>query len=217
MGNNFKFIVNNKIDIVMTDGLFRSNIQDLTDEYIGISVPVLQGKYLPIRKGERVEVLYYIDKDIYGFNTVVLGKKIDKVFIVLLAHPKKVKMVQRRNYVRILISLEINCAVIDKEKDKTNNQYDFFSATTVDISGGGVSIISDRSFRYADQIMLTIPLATENITVVGKVVRVNKKDDGKNIYGLSYINIDNNSRDRLISFIFHKMRDSMKKGVGGEM
>jgi len=201
----------------MTDGLFRSNIQDLTDEYIGISVPVLQGKYLPIRKGERVEVLYYIDKDIYGFNTVVLGKKIDKVFIVLLAHPKKVKMVQRRNYVRILISLEINCAVIDKEKNKTNNQYEFFSATTLDLSGGGVSIISDRSFRYADQIMLTIPLAAEDITVAGKVVRVNKKDDGKNIYGLSYINIDNRSRDRLISFIFHKMRDSMRKGVGGEM
>lgn len=215
MDNDFKFIVNNKIDIVMTDGLFRSNIQDLTDQYIGISVPVLQGKYLPIRKGERVEVLYYLDKDIYGFNTVVLGKKIDKVFIVLLAQPKKVKIVQRRNFVRILISLEVTCAIVDKEKDRNNNQYEFFNATTMDLSGGGVSIVSDRSFRYADQIMITIPLVGESITLMGKVVRVDKKDGGKNIYGLSYFNVENRARDKLISFIFEKMRHSMRKDAGG--
>lgn len=201
----------------MADGLFRSNIQDLTNEYIGISVPVFQGRYLPVRKGERVEVLYYLDKDIYGFNTVVLGKKIDKVYIVLLAHPKKVKIVQRRNYVRILISLEVTCAIVDKEKDMNNNQYEFFNATTLDLSGGGVSIVSDRSFRYADQIMVTIPLPGESITLIGKVVRVNKKEDGKNIYGLSYLNVDNATRDRLISFIFQKMRDSMRKSSGGEI
>lgn len=220
MDNNFKFSVNSKIDIVMPDGFFKSNIQDLTKEYIGISVPVLRGRYLPLRKGESVEVLYYLDKDVYGFSTKVIGKKIEKIFIILLEYPGKVKIVQRRNYVRVPIVLNISCAIIEKEKDianMNNNQYEFFNAITLDLSGGGVRVISDKKIGYGEHLMLTIPLADENITILGKVVRVDKKDDGKNIYGLSYLNVDNRSRDKLISFIFHKMRDSMRKGVGGEM
>lgn len=204
----------------MPDGYFKSNIQDLTSEYIGISIPVLTGRYLPLSKGETVEVLYYFNKEIYGFKTTVIGRKIDKIFIILLAHPSKIKTVQRRNYVRVPISLEISFAIVEKEKNLTNlndNRYEFFNVTTMDISGGGISVISDKSIRYGDHVMVKLPILDETLTILGKIVRIDKKEDNKKNYGVSFLNIDNRTRDRIIRYIFQKMRDYIKKGVGGEV
>jgi c-di-GMP-binding flagellar brake protein YcgR len=204
----------------MADGYFKSNIQDLTDEYIGISIPVLEGRYLSLRKDEMVEVLYYFDKEVYSFTTTVIGRKIDKIFIVLLAHPEKIKIVQRRNYYRVPISLDICCAIVEKEKNLTNmndNQFEFFDAITLDLSGGGVRVISNKLMKYGEHLMVTLPIFDEFLTILGKIVRIQKKDDGKNIYGVSFLNVDNITRDKLIRFIFQKTRDYIKKGVGGEI
>ena len=204
----------------MPDGFFKSNIQDLTEEYIGISVPVLGGRYLPLSKGESVEVLYYLDKDVYGFSTKVIGKKIEKIFIVLLAHPDKIQIVQRRNYVRVPISIDISCAIMGNDKNfanTNNNKYEFFNALTLDLSGGGVRVISDRRIGYGEHLMVTLRILDQDIIIHGKIVRIDKKEDGKNIYGISFIDVKNRTRDRLISFIFKKMRDYRKKGVGGEV
>ena len=54
MSDNVEFLVNQRIEIEMEDGIYKSNIQDITDEYIGISIPVNEGKYVPLRKDEKV-------------------------------------------------------------------------------------------------------------------------------------------------------------------
>lgn len=223
MNNEVEFLINQKIEVEMEDGIYKSNIQDITDEYIGISIPVSNGKYVPLRKGEKVIAIYYFNKDIYRFETVVVGRKLDKLLIIMLKKPDEVTKYQRRNFVRVSVMISIFCALIEKEKkaDTDDTQVECFEAYTLDISGGGMRIAADRKFESKVQLgsalVINIPNVNENLTIEGKVIRVeNDKKNAKIIYGLSFVNISRINREELIRLVFKVMREQMKNGAKGE-
>lgn len=224
MSSNIVFEVNKKIEIEFEDGIYKSIIQDITDEYIGISIPVNNGQYLPLRKGERVNAIYYIGNDVYKFSTVVIDRKIEKILLIMLKMPDKVHKVQRRGFVRVPLMLNVYCATVFQDKNIqniNNNQIEFFEAYSLDISGGGMRVAVDRKFEkkvnYGDILLVTIPLPQENLTVRGKVVRIeNDKKVPKFICGLSFIDLDQKTRETIIGLVFATMREQMKKGAKGD-
>ena len=185
MSVKVEFLFNSKIEIEYNDELYKCNIQDVTDEYIGISIPVHDGKYLPLAKGEKVTGLYFHGKDIYKFETVVVGRKIEKILIIMLKKPEKITKIQRRNFARVSLMLNVCCVLVCTEKNMYtigDNQIEFFDAYSLDISGGGMRLAIDRKFekkiQRGNMLMVTIPLINENLTVKGKIVRV--ENDRKN-------------------------------------
>ncbi|WP_411679148.1 flagellar brake protein [Clostridium thailandense] len=224
MKNKVEFLINQKIEIEMEDGVYKSNIQDITDEYIGISIPVNNGKYVPLRKGERVTGIYYINKDIYKFETVVIGRKVDKLLIIMLGRPDKVVMYQRRNFVRVQVMINVYCVLLEVSKkieNIMNNQVECFDAYTLDISGGGMRIALDRNLdkkvELGNLLMVNLPIENENLAIKCKVVRV--ENDNKNpkiIYGLSFVDLDRKTREEIVGLVFKIMREQMKNGAKGE-
>jgi len=75
--------------------------RDITDEYMAISIPVKGGSYLPLKKGEIIEGIHYENKAVYKFFTSVIGRKIDRIMMIILKKPEKFVKIQRRNYVRV--------------------------------------------------------------------------------------------------------------------
>lgn len=221
MGVKVEFLINSKIEIEFNDDSYKSNIQDVTDEYLGISIPVTDGKYLPLAKGEKATVMYYYGKDIYRFDTVVIGRKIEKILIIMLEKPKKVTLIQRRGFARVPLMINACCALICTDKNIQtigDNQIEFFDAYSLDISGGGMRLAIDRKFENKIQrgsvLMVTIPLCNENITIQGKVVRIeNDRKNPKIICGLSFIELDRKVREIIIKMVFQTMRDQMKNGA----
>lgn len=224
MNVNIQFLVNNKIEIDFNDESYKSSIQDVSDEYIAISIPVNDGKYLPLAKGEKVTALYYYGKDIYKFNTVVIGRKIDRILLIMLKKPESVTMIQRRNFARVPFMLNVYCALIRTEKsiDTINdNQIDFFDAYTLDISGGGIRIAVDRKLEKKIQrgniLMLTIPIENENLTIEAKIARVeNDRKNSKIICGLTFLDLDRKTRETIVKVVFEIMRDQMRRGSKGD-
>jgi len=219
MSDKVEFLINNKIELKYKDETYKSNIQDVTEEYIGISIPVSDGKYLPLATGEEVAVTYY-GKDIYGFNTVVLGRKIDKILIIMLKKPEKSAIIQRRNFARVPLMINVYCAVISTDKNINNigdNQIEFFDAYSLDISGGGMRVAIDRKYekkiQRGNMMMVTIPFGDENITIQGKIVRVeNNRTNPTIICGLNFLDLDAKVRENIIKIVFDIMRDQMRKG-----
>ncbi|NMM61438.1 flagellar protein [Clostridium sp. P21] len=224
MSEKVEFVINGKIEIEMEDGYYKSNIQDITEEYVAISIPVNNGQYLPLRKEEKITGVYYYDKEIYRFKTVVLGRKIDKILIIMIKKPDTFKKLQRRNFVRVPFMTNICCAQIKLTKDIKSigdNQIKFFEACSLDISGGGMRLAVDRSLKEKihcdDILMITIPLGQESITVKTKIVRV--ESDRKNpkiIYGTIFFDLDKYSRETIIKLVFHIMRNQIKNGAKEE-
>lgn len=224
MSSKVEFMVNKRIEIEQDDGEYKSNIQDVTEDYIGISIPVNNGKYLPLKKGEKVVGFYYYEKDVYRFETVVIGRKIDKILIIMLKIPDKITIVQRRNYVRVPVMMNVYCALITTEKTIENvndNQIEFFDGYSVDISGGGMKLAFDRKFedklKNGDLLLVTIPLKDKNLTLKGRLIRVDKnRKNPKILCGLSFTDADQKSREGIITLVFEIMREQMKNRTKGD-
>jgi c-di-GMP-binding flagellar brake protein YcgR len=217
---NIEFIVNSRLEIEIDGKIYKSNIQDLSEDYIGINIPVNNHKYIVLKKGDKINVVYYLGKDIYRFNTVVTGRKIEKILIIMIRKPEEIEIVQRRNFVRVPLILNVLCAVVPVKKDFSNpgEQVEVFNAYSLDLSGGGMKISVDNKLKCkvsaGDTIMVTIPMEDDSLTVKGKVVRIDRNSDkSRIIFGLNFVDLDKINRERIIKLLFQVMRKNIEKGA----
>ena len=219
MSEKVIFKINEKLEILMEDGIYKSNIQDITDEYIAISIPVKDGSYLPLRSGEMVEGIYYQGKSVYKFFTPVLGRKIDRIMMVILKKPEKFIKIQRRNYVRVYFLSNISFTVIgnkDKMIDIDTDKITFYSGYSLDLSAGGMRLSTAKDLFLGDRIRMNISVKEENLNLKGKVVRIEKDENNKSIYGICFLDIDNKTVDKIMRILFQIMREQRKNGIEGD-
>lgn len=233
MEENVQFNINGKVEILMEDGDYKSVIQDITDQYLAISIPTKEGSYIPLRAGERIEVIYYFKKELYKFVTVVLGRRVDRIPLILLSIPGEFEKVQRRKHVRIQVVIPIKYLKMDKKveaeykiyQDHINSEHNLDLSKTgtmlnisskgimLDISGGGIRVNMNDNLSYENIVLIALPIEEENFIVKSKVVRVESQKDGQKVYGLRFIELNEKDRDKIIRYIFKLMRDQRKKAL----
>lgn len=215
---NIKLNVNTKCEILIKGRPFKSNIQDINKNYIFISIPVFNGNYADLNQNEDIEVIYYDENNVYGFKSKVAGKKSEKISMLVIEKPDKIKKVQRRNFFRIDLSVAVEykripsnltnselIKIMDKDKD-------FSKAIMVDLSGGGIRLRTKDEIVKNDLFIVKIPINGEKIFITCNCIRVIKDSITKsNIGGFSFYNIEDAQRDKIISYIFQLMRDLRKK------
>ena len=159
-------------------------------------------------------------KNIYKFFTVVIGRKIEKILIIMLKKPEKMELFQRRNFVRVPLILDVLCALIPVEKSlrNLNDQVEVFKACSLDMSGGGMKMIVDTSLKdklkLGDKIVITLPLENNRLDVRGKLIRIHENRETKKlICGVSFVDLDRLTREKIIRGLFQIMREHIKKGV----
>lgn len=209
MLDDLNFIINSKVEISWNDGYYKSNIENVDDNDIYISIPIKDGQYIPLRRGEQVEVIYYYNNDIYKFYTVVRDRKVDQIPLILLAHPKEVFKIQRRKFVRVPIVCNIEYSKLENQSNAK-----LLKAMMIDLSGGGMRIKLNEEISLGNKIVAYIPVSKEQLILKGEVVRIEKDEDRKrNLCGVNFLELDERNREKLIRFIFQIMREQMKKGI----
>ncbi|NFB56420.1 flagellar protein [Clostridium botulinum] len=218
MNNKDEFKINNRVEIEWEDGYYKSIIQDVNEDTIYINIPANKGKYLPLNYNDKVTVFYFHGEKIFKFRTIVTGRKIDKILLIALKKPQKMNRIQRRNFVRISLILNTYAALIDTKRDlkeicyanKCNTEFDFFDADIVDISGGGLKLSAKKDIDFGEEIIVNIPFEKENMAVKGKIIRKQNEKE-KYIYGVKFLDIDVLAREKIIKFIFSKMRKQVNR------
>jgi len=218
--------INGRIEVIDYNGgiNYKSSIQDINEVGISITIPMKEGKYLPLNKDEKVSIIYYGDKDVYQFEADVLGRTIDVIPIIILSGPHNSRVIQRRNYVRVLILKNIEFIGIDKELAEKNisniarviDRKQFKKASLLDLSGGGMRIKTEEKLRLNDSLVIAIELVEDELTVKTRVVRCDLQPDNTNAYGLKFIELGEADRDKIIKYIFQIMREQRKKGLKGD-
>ena len=214
--------INSRIEIIDFHGgiNYKSNIQDMTEVGMSITIPVKEGKYLPLNTGEKVSIIYYGDKEVYQFEAEVLGRAIDVIPVINISKPQNPRVVQRRNYVRVLMLKNIKFMSIDKELaeketskiTKVIDKSQFKKAILLDLSGGGMRIKTEEKLQLSEFIMIAIELIEEEIMIKSRVVRCDLQPDNTNAYGLKFLELGEKDRDKIIKYIFQVMREQRKKG-----
>ena len=208
------FAINSKLEILIDEKYFNSNIQDITEEYIAISIPINAGEYVPLSRGTMIDVVYYEGENCYKFNSSVIGRKFENIPILLIAKPKEIKKIQRRKYVRVPTISTVKYKNI-KNEPRTNpaivKDDEYLKAVLLDLSGGGMRIKVSEEIKLNDFLLVSLTVNKEEILIVGQAKRIIKDDDGRFDCGLSFEFLDSSTRERIIKFIFQLMREQMKK------
>ncbi len=208
------FTINKKLEILVDEKYFSSNIQDVTDEYIAISIPINSGEYIPLSKGTAIDVIYYEEENLYKFQSSVIGRKFENIPILLIAKPKDVKKIQRRKYVRIPIICTIkyvNLKNAPKTDPKTIKNSEYMKALLLDLSGGGLKVKTSVEVKLDEFLLVSLNINKEDILIVGQAKRIIKDDEGRFDCGLSFEFLDTLTREKIIKLIFQLMREQMKK------
>ncbi|NKF06961.1 PilZ domain-containing protein [Clostridium gasigenes] len=208
----FDVVINSKLEVKWADGIYKTLVQDSNSKNILISIPVVGGVYLTLKTGEEIELVYYDNgENIFSFKCRVINRiKENNISYYSITLPYDVIKIQRRNYVRVdTVQVIKNIKKYEKE---TNGQADdkISNALLLDLSGGGMRIKLREKLEKGDVISAKIGSENEGVLIKGKIVRVDITEDKRYIYGISFQELDNRTRERIIQIVFRIMREQRK-------
>ncbi|MGC8971019.1 MAG: flagellar brake protein [bacterium] len=212
------FVPNKKVSIRVIEGEYQGNynsrIEEINDDKLILALPFIGTVPVPIRAGDRV-VIYSATKDaVYGVVGEVIKRQLEPLPLLYVVITGGIERVQRRNYVRIPILLNVMYRI--KGKEKIYNTY------TKDVSGGGIKIILPEPLKIQDVLQGRLELLPPEFQIdfEGEVVWIDKEEKVNNnkleeiLYaGVEFTLIDEKERERLIRFLFCYQRDLIKKGL----
>ena len=198
-----------------SDEYLASQILDMVgNEYIVISGPIKKSDFIFIHKDELIELYYTVEnKGIFSFTAKVISRDISPVYILKIQRISEINKVQQREHFRLLIGLELK-----KEHEiYINNIKETYTekCEAKDISGGGLRLYCNYKHKLNDKIRCLIKIENKNINISGVVKRIQEIDtfDFEYSLGVSFLEIDELSRDIIIRYIFEQQRILRNKGL----
>lgn len=194
------------------NNFYASLVQDIGEDYFTIMVPYKEGRPLILNPGEEVLGRFVQEKTSFLFYTFVLGKHREKnLLFYVLALPEKIEEVQQRMYVRFPIIMDVWQAEIPPKKEEPA----YIKAKTLDLSAGGMKIISSRHYKTGTIIMVkfALPFADKDINnnpfeieTRARVIRYEEIERDKVYHlGIEFLDLRERQRDKIFKFIFSKM------------
>lgn len=154
----------------------------------------MKGKY---EVDESVELFSMTSKGQLYFETIVKEVKDD---IVSMWFPINYRYLQRREYSRINMDKKI---ILEKDDKK-------ISAKIVDISAGGIKVVTDEQIELLTQYSLSINIDGERASCKFEPIRI-EANDGKYIASGRFNDISNRDRIALVQYCFRKQIENSNK------
>lgn len=212
--------IGEKIEVVIQDSsksdnsVYFSMVQDVPQEdEIVITLPVFKGKPVVLSLGQKVKINFFRERgQFYFFAEVIDRPKSGSVHLIRLKQVSQIHRLQRRNFYRLKINMPVFFRTI--EEDSPQNEAHYLKAYTVDISGGGVRILTNHELKLGQRVECVIPIEEkQKLTVEGLVIRITASlDEGyKYDVGIKFTEILEAKRDKIIQFIFEQQRKFRNK------
>lgn len=193
--------------------MLKSRIADENPDVLWIEVPTAEkGRFIRLVEGDMLVISYTSSTTgvTYTFRSEVKGNKKENATVLFAIRKpalSEVHSVQRRAFVRVEASLEVACLFAGVKK---------FVATTVDISGGGLSMITDSSLNLQaeDELecWLLVPFRNgniEHIPFIGAVVRTKPVQQGLMVM-MRIAEISESDRQKIVRYVFERQIELRK-------
>lgn len=207
--------INSKIEVIFDKIYYKSTIQDINyeEESLLISIPVIDGVYLTLNAEDVIDQVFYDRKgNVFKYNTKIIKRVTDNnIPFYKVTLPYNVEKIQRRDYVRVNTAESIEYKLDKKMKNYEKDETPYEKGLLLDLSGGGMRFIGSKEFSHGNIINANVKYENENVEVKGKIVRVEKTEDKKYIYGISFMDISNSAREKIIRLVFTIMRKQRER------
>lgn len=194
-----------------------SRVEEIKDNYLFISMPMKKGALVPLWPGQEIRLIFRDKHSSVGGTSRVVSRRREPLPHLIVNRPLKLVPVnQKREFVRLPVSLNVRFKLVDDSAVKTDDPAEIMEGTTIDISAGGL-LFTTKSLLHANHLVeLELKLTDkDSIYCKANVVRVfdrkHQNEDWK--VALIFEDINERQRDRIFKFIFDKQREWIKKGL----
>lgn len=209
--------------------VYVSQVFDVIDEdRLKIGVPIVNGRVLMIPQNVRIDVCFFTTRGLYQGRAIVVDRfKEDNIYVMVIEMISELQKYQRRQYFRLNCTMDIMYRKLNDDELAEFNQEGkvkldvdtgiYFKATALDISGGGIRFLTERSIAKDDIIFVNLQItygeAEKKYTLAGKVLEVypSKNRREYNEVRVEYCNMSGEIREQIIKYIFEQERIMRKK------
>ena len=201
-------------------------IDILSDDRIEISMPFEKTKLVLLPIDGEYNLFFYTSGGLYQCSARVVDRyKSSNVFSVLLDLTSNLRKYQRREYYRFSCALEMNTRTLEEQEiEAIENHANLLvpelplqRSVIVDISGGGLRFVANYVYEIDSLILckyhLWIGGVSKEFSLYGKVLSVKQIENRPGIYEhrVQYVNMDDDSREEIIKYIFNAERMTIQK------
>ncbi|MFH0703090.1 MAG: PilZ domain-containing protein [bacterium] len=154
-------------------------------------------KYL--YEGKELEIIIYMDKGVYVFDSIVIDSPFTVDFVIEL--PEERTKIQRREYIRVPIKLGL---ILNKTGHK-------IKTATINVGGGGIRFKVNKDLKVNDiwSFKLCLPRNLGEVQGCGEILYTIKQDNTMASV-IKFLNIEENDRNKIIKMCFEEEASSLK-------
>lgn len=199
----------------------------LSEDSMEIIMPMEQTKLILLPVDSEYDMVIYGATGLYQcFVRIIDRYKSNNVYILVVELTSNLRKYQRREYYRFSCALEMCARNLEKEEVAALEEkvpyilqpgLPLKRSVIVDISGGGLRFLSEQKYDTDSLILCSYYLLTGGTKklyeVVGKVLAVRELDNRPGTYEhrVQYYNLDVDTREMIIKFIFEEERKERKR------
>ncbi len=214
------FKLNEKVELCSkNDEKISGRIYDIEGEKLYISISADDGGFKLLSKGEEIMGFVYCVEDILRFDATITGRIFTNTSVYEISNIKNFVRIQRRENIRVKSST--NMKYTDSETllkiDFTGKEELGFKKAEkhlregflIDLSAGGIKLSTVENFNIGNKLLLFIDLEGKKMILKGKIVHKEFNFIPRKpvyFYGIQFIDIKTNQQEKIISYLFVKMR-----------
>ena len=177
-------------------------------ERIAIATPAQDGVEVTLRSGDELELEWTADEGARVVRVMVLGDAQLRVPAIVVEVVGQAQGVQRRDNVRLPVSLGLQVWEIVGENESEPPP---MIGSVYDLSGGGMQARIPRRLHIGDRFWVRFELPERGFVETEAVVRRHIAGD---VYGLEFEDMSAADRERIIRAIFSIMREQLARRSG---
>jgi len=125
----------------------------LAEQSVIVSMPVKEGRLMPVREGQNLNARFFSGKDAYAFSAVITSATSTPYPHLHLSYPAEVRALVVRGSPRVQAHLDCNASSRDGSS---------YRCIARDISTGGALIASrERMGKVGDELLLRLPVKVD--------------------------------------------------------
>lgn len=194
---NIELIIANEADKV-----YLSRIEDIDDDHLVVAAPMENGVLVAVRQETSVLISYKrvgpVAEGRYQASGIIKRRfRQENVPVLLIRLTSDWKKNQQRDFVRVNVLLE--------------GIYNGLNECIVkDLSGGGLLFAAEEELEVGSVVFIDLKLDQNVIRLHGNIVRAVPKESGYE-YGMSFINLDEQTRQLIIQFVYKRQIEIHRK------
>lgn len=199
----------------------------LSEDTLEITMPMEQTKLILLPVDGEYDLVFYGETGLYQcFVRIVDRYKSNNFYLLRIELTSNLRKYQRREFYRFSCALDMYSRDLEEQEQHDLEEQKPYMlqpgiplrrSVIVDISGGGIRFMSDHKYDTGSLIYCCYHLVKDGISkkyeVIGKVLAVKQLENRPGTYEhrVQYYNMDVNTREEIIKFIFEEERKSRRR------